>query len=94
MEMQLKQRSSTLATAKRLFHQGGVLTFWKGNGMNLLRVTPHKVHACSTVESQQSFMLRSHFRAQLRPVLSHLILAGCQLLQLLPVSDGLPESVG
>lgn len=43
MEMQLKQKTNTIAVAKELLTDAGFLTFWKGNGMNLIRVTPHKV---------------------------------------------------
>jgi hypothetical protein len=30
-------------TAKHILRQEGVLGFWKGNGLNLLRTAPHKV---------------------------------------------------
>ena len=42
MEMQLKQKQNAIKVARELATDG-YLSFWKGNGMNLLRVTPHKV---------------------------------------------------
>ena len=42
MEMQLKQKHNAVKVARELAADG-YLSFWKGNGMNLLRVTPHKV---------------------------------------------------
>ena len=42
MEMQLKQKQDAIKVARELAADG-YLSFWKGNGMNLLRVTPHKV---------------------------------------------------
>lgn len=43
MEMQIKRNSDALAVAKKIVNEGGITAFWKGNLMNLIRVTPHKV---------------------------------------------------
>jgi len=43
MEMQMNQRNNAIAVAKKLYADGGIGTFWKGNLMNLIRVAPHKV---------------------------------------------------
>ena len=43
MEMQIKRNSDALAVARKIVSEGGVTSFWRGNLMNLIRVTPHKV---------------------------------------------------
>ena len=43
MEMQIKNSSSAIAVADKILKEGGYKHFWRGNLMNLIRVTPHKV---------------------------------------------------
>lgn len=43
MEMQIKRNSDAFAVARRIVSEGGITDFWRGNLMNLIRVTPHKV---------------------------------------------------
>ena len=43
MEMQIKRSNKALAVAEKIIREGGIKDFWRGNLMNLIRVTPHKV---------------------------------------------------